>query len=320
MAQCNIEMGDIEEEEMLIEEGSIIDDCWEIGKVIDRGTFSTLYFTKNLRDIKAPTYCVKVVIHGNSDSTCTDDNLIDNGNPGKGVSSKLESKVWKQLQGHPNIATLTNVSNMKINDNMNATFFFQPFYSGGTLYHLLLKDKSTNTINEKQIAHWYYQLIQALSHCHKNFIVHHDIKLENVLLTDDKTIKLIDFGFCWEVNRDASVDIEYGGLVNRFCGSEAYLAPEILNSSDGYLGFPVDIWASGVILFALLQQRFPFAADDPQLLYEQATDSEFITDLLSSFNDNTDLFDLFSRIFELDPKKRITANEILQHSWFRNIL
>jgi len=191
MAQCNIDMSDIEkqegeEEEMLIEEGSIIDDCWEIGKVIDRGAFSTLYFTKNLRDLRSPMSCVKVVIHGNNDCTFAGDNLIDNGNPGKGVSSKLESKVWKLLQSHPNIATLTNVSNTKINATTNATFFFQPFYSGGTLYHVLLKEKSTNTINEKQIAHWYYQLVQALSHCHKNFVVHHDIKLENVLLTNDK--------------------------------------------------------------------------------------------------------------------------------------
>jgi len=273
-----------------------------------------------LRELISSQYCVKVIVNNNMEFNAPcDNNLIDNGNPGKGGSSKLESKIWTLLQGHPNIATLTKVANAKVNASANATFFFQPFYSGGTLYHILLKEKSENTkLNGKQIALWYYQLIQAISHCHKNFIVHHDIKLENILLTNDKqTIKLIDFGFCWEVDKN-SIDVEYGGIVHRFCGSEAYLAPEILVNSDGYLGFPVDIWASGIILFALLQNKFPFAADDPQLLYEQATDSEYIANLLTNFNDNADLYDLFSRIFEIDPKKRITADEILQHSWFRS--
>jgi len=79
-------------------------------------------------------------------------------------------------------------------------------------------------------------------------VVHRDIKLENILVTENRDIKLIDFGF--------SVAMAPGNLLNVFCGTPSYMAPEIV--SKDYYNFPVDVWALGVLFFKLITGYFPF--------------------------------------------------------------
>ena len=75
------------------------------------------------------------------------------------------------------------------------------------------------------------------------------MKLENVLLSDDKKIKIIDFGF--------SVPIEADRQLSTFCGTPSYMAPELAGKKD-YSGLEVDIWALGVLLYAILSGNFPY--------------------------------------------------------------
>ena len=82
---------------------------------------------------------------------------------------------------------------------------------------------------------------------HQRNVTHRDIKLENILLDETRTrVKLIDFGF--------SACIPYEKKV---CGTPSYMAPEIVSKIE-YSGPPADIWALGVLLYALLCGRFPF--------------------------------------------------------------
>ena len=81
-------------------------------------------------------------------------------------------------------------------------------------------------------------------------MTHRDIKLENVLLNDANTeIKLIDFGFSTCIPNDRKIKI--------FCGTPSYMAPEIVSKIE-YEGPPADLWALGVLFFALLCGKFPF--------------------------------------------------------------
>ena len=75
------------------------------------------------------------------------------------------------------------------------------------------------------------------------------MKLENILLSDDKTVKLIDFGFSIAQPKEKKLNI--------FCGTPSYMAPEIVSKKD-YWGHCTDIWALGVILFLILTGGFPF--------------------------------------------------------------
>ena len=89
-------------------------------------------------------------------------------------------------------------------------------------------------------------------------IVHRDLKPENLLLDQNKDIKIIDFGL--------SNLYEEGELLKTACGSPCYAAPEMI-AGKRYEGVMVDIWSSGVILFAMLCGYLPFDDNDTQRLY-----------------------------------------------------
>ena len=99
-------------------------------------------------------------------------------------------------------------------------------------------------------------MVEGIRYCHNRSITHRDIKLENLLLDDDKNVKIIDFGFSTCIPNDKRVKI--------FCGTPSYMAPEIVNKTE-YCGPPADVWALGVLLFTMLCGCFP---------YRGATDAE----------------------------------------------
>ena len=85
--------------------------------------------------------------------------------------------------------------------------------------------------------------------------------MENILLNESKNeVKLIDFGFSTCIPNDKKIKI--------FCGTPSYMAPEIVSKVE-YAGPPADIWALGVLLFALLCGRFPFRGKDDKELYSR---------------------------------------------------
>ncbi len=109
-----------------------------------------------------------------------------------------------------------------------------------------LKD---HKLPEKEAADIFCQAVSAVEYCHSNGVSHRDLKLENIILTDQRKIKLIDFGF--------SVLIKNEGKLTMFCGTPTYMAPEIIGRPE-YEGPPTDVWALGVILYVLLCGQFPF--------------------------------------------------------------
>ena len=83
------------------------------------------------------------------------------------------------------------------------------------------------------------QLLLALHHCHSSGITHRDIKLENIMITEDNVMKLIDFGL--------SKNATQSELMDSMAGTPYYMAPEVLK--DESYNSSVDIWSLGVVLF-----------------------------------------------------------------------
>ena len=97
-------------------------------------------------------------------------------------------------------------------------------------------------------------------------MTHRDIKLENILLDETRErVKMIDFGFSTCIPHDRKVKI--------FCGTPSYMAPEIVSKSE-YSGPPADIWALGVLLYALLCGKFPFRGQNDKELYNNIQKQE----------------------------------------------
>ena len=118
---------------------------------------------------------------------------------------------------------------------------------------LSLKDylagKESKCLSESEAIPLFRQLVSAMAYCHTKGISHRDLKLENILVTPQNLIKIIDFGF--------SVKTKQEGKCQVFCGTPAYMAPEIITRSE-YFPPPTDVWALGVIFYAMLCGAFPY--------------------------------------------------------------
>jgi MAP/microtubule affinity-regulating kinase len=91
----------------------------------------------------------------------------------------------------------------------------------------LLKSRENRRIDENECRKVFTQLIKAIDFCHKNNIIHRDIKLENVIVDDNFKLKLIDFGF--------GAITSHNKFQNFFCGTPSYMPPEIIQKVD-YIG------------------------------------------------------------------------------------
>src|SRR5689334_3159288 len=122
-------------------------------------------------------------------------------------------------------------------------------YVGNTSLQSYLKSKATRRVEEPEAKKLFRQLCQGISYCHSKNIVHRDIKLENILLDENLNVKIIDFGFSLSTPLEKTLTV--------FCGTPSYMSPEIV-SKHQYRGGPSDVWALGIVLYALLSGRFPF--------------------------------------------------------------
>lgn len=108
-------------------------------------------------------------------------------------------------------------------------------------------------LSDSEARNYFQQLLSALEFCHSKCIAHRDLKLENLLLFWEKRLKVGDFGF----SRYFDLSDPTTTFSQTFCGSNAYISPEILNQLP-YNPLLADMWACGVILFAVVFGNLPF--------------------------------------------------------------
>ena len=151
------------------------------------------------------------------------------------------------------------------------------------------------------------QLIEGLKYIHKKHYVHRDIKLDNILIDLTNTIKICDFGV--SKHFDDKNEIMYD-----HCGTPAYIAPEIFEHT-GYKGPACDIWSAGVTLYYMLAGEQPFKAGSITELEKIIKAGEFkeIEGVSKEANN------LLSKILQVNPKSRLSLDEILNHKWLDKV-
>jgi len=165
-----------------------------------------------------------------------------------------------------------------------------------------------------------YETLLAVEHLHSRGVVHRDIKPENLLLLskdDDAPIKIADFGTA-HVLKDDNED----GKLRLRCGTPVYAAPELIEilinvgERKGY-GRPVDIWGVGIIMFSILGGYPPFWAEEDEKTYEKILcgDPGYIPEYWDPVS--SEAKDLLRQLFTVDPARRPTATQALQHAWFK---
>ena len=173
------------------------------------------------------------------------------------------------------------------------------YISGGNLQNFVKKRRK---LCEKTAKILYRQIIQGIKYIHSKGIVHRDIKLENILLDLNNIVKICDFG--------VGKLTQKGQKLMDQCGTPVYMAPEIIKG-DGYEGFPVDVWSSGVALYIMLSGNIPFNRDKTHDLQSAIMNLPYKK--IDDISDNAN--DLLQNILEKNPNKRLTPDEILEHPW-----
>ena len=112
-----------------------------------------------------------------------------------------------------------------------------------------LKSKPNRRLEDSEAKFIFRQVLDGIKYLHSKNIYHRDIKLENLIINENNTVKIIDFGFATITQKTK--------LLNFFCGTPSYMPPEIVQKKD-YFGESADIWSSGILLYTILCGSFPF--------------------------------------------------------------
>jgi len=190
------------------------------------------------------------------------------------------------------------------------------YVGGGELFEYVLKK---GQLDETEAASFFYQILQAIQYCHANLVIHRDLKLENILLDETrKTAKINDFGLSKMVHPEDQ-------YLRTCCGSPTYSPPEILRpffrrersltvqelAELRYSGPQVDIWAAGVILFAMVTGCFPWSGDSQEEQLMHSINAEYdLPDYISSECGN-----LIRQMLNPDPEKRANISTLLESPW-----
>ena len=213
-----------------------------------------------------------------------------------------EVEILKKLD-HPKI--------LKIIDFYSTSkkyYIITEYCPEGELFNEIIK---VGKFDEGQAAFIINQILKVITYCHKMNIIHRDIKPENIMITNREKngclqVKLIDFG--------TAKIFEKGQQENKYVGSSYYMAPEILKRKYDE---KCDLWSIGVVLYILLTGRPPFDGNDDDEILENVKKGVYDKWAYPFPLLSLHAKDLISKLLQYDPKKRLSAEEAIQHPWFK---
>ena len=261
-------------------------------KVVQRlgdGAYGTVYLAVNLMT-KAKVAMKKI--------NKVKENEIDD------MEIKNEIDILKKLD-HPNIVKI-----IEFYSTPKAYYIITSFCQCGELYNQIKYQ-----YNENQLAVLFYQVFSGLYYLHSKNIVHRDLKLENILITEiekEKTtgknlfwIKIIDFGTAkiFEKNKSEKAVV----------GSSYYIAPEVLKKQYNE---KCDTWSAGVILYMLICGRAPFDGADDEEIIANIRKGSFNQKHKKLVASSPEVQDLVIKLLEVNVNKRLSAAQALKHPWF----
>ncbi|KAH9301922.1 hypothetical protein KI387_013505 [Taxus chinensis] len=215
---------------------------------------------------------------------------------------RREVEIMKNLPQHPNIVQLKATY-----EDDNAVHLVMELCEGGELFDRIV---ARGHYTERAAAFVTKTIVEVVQVCHKHGVMHRDLKPENFLFANKKEnspLKAIDFGL--------SVFFKPRERFTEIVGSPYYMAPEVLKRNYGP---EVDVWSAGVILYILLCGVPPFWAETEQGVAQAIIRSviDFKRDPWPKISDQAK--NLVKQMLEPDPKLRLTAEQVLEHTWLQN--
>lgn len=272
-----------------IEDERQIEDIYEFGEILGKGSFGVVKEATNRATGRR--WAIKAVNKEKAGTSAV--RLLER-----------EVLIMKKID-HEHLIHLE-----EIYETSKRMYLVMELCDAGGVQKLLEQKKQ---FSEKETWTVIKQLAHAVAYLHDSDIVHRDLKLENILLSQPVgnellNIKLTDFGLSY-VRGGVGSD----SMMQSVCGTPIYMAPEVIDD----LGYSqqCDIWSLGVIMYILLTGRPPFVAETEEKLYELIKKGEvdFSDPCWENIQESAKNFLL--GMLKVDPAYRRTAKEILNHPW-----
>ncbi|KAG0531992.1 hypothetical protein BDA96_04G069400 [Sorghum bicolor] len=194
-----------------------------------------------------------------------------------------------------------------------ALWIVMPYMAGGSCYHLMKSSYPKGFDDENFIAFVLRETLKGLEYLHENGHIHRDVKAGNILLDQDKGVKLSDFGVT------ASL---YDSIINRhgkrktLVGTPCWMAPEVMEQKD--YDFKADIWSFGITALELAIGHAPFSSQPPAKVFLMTLQHAPPSLHNTKEKKFTDSFkSMIATCLIKDPTKRPPAKKLLKHPFFK---
>lgn len=227
------------------------------------------------------------------------------------TSEKVAIKMIDIRRQVKKILILTEISVMKNKKHPNVVNYYDSYLVEGTQLWVIMEYMqfgpltdlvTTLVLREGQIAVIVRETLKAIEFLHSNKIIHRDIKSDNILLSLDGQVKVIDFGFCAQLD---NMDEKR----RTFAGSPYWLSPEIITRKA--YDTKTDIWSLGILIIEMLEGAPPYLNEAPlKAIYLIASRGK---PAINQEKLSPELADFLDKCLNTDPEARATATELLSH-------
>eukprot|EP01126_Amoeba_proteus_P018195 TRINITY_DN1914_c0_g2_i9.p1 TRINITY_DN1914_c0_g2~~TRINITY_DN1914_c0_g2_i9.p1 ORF type:complete len:406 (+),score=93.71 TRINITY_DN1914_c0_g2_i9:723-1940(+) len=209
-----------------------------------------------------------------------------------------EISVMSKLH-HPNIVDL-----IEAYDTPTTTYLVMEYVEGGSVLNELMQN---GPYTEKESARLMRQLLESILYMNSRGVAHRDLKPDNLLITNDRMLKVSDFGL--------SKDYSQGNILITSVGTACYVAPEVLSGKKYTTS--CDVWSCGVIAFILLSAQMPFHGSSNEVIFEKVRLAYYV--FPSPYFDHVSLqaLDFIDKILVPSVKQRMTLDQCFMHPWMR---
>ena len=215
---------------------------------------------------------------------------------------KLINQINKEIGIMYNINHPYSVKLYNHFEDNEKLYLIMELASNGNLYNFIQNNKNQKIKTKEMIKKIIIQVIEIIKYLHSLDIIYRDIKPENILLDKDYNVKLCDYGWASYLSK--------GQFCSAYCGTPEYVSPEVIKKYP--YNEKVDIWGIGVLIFELVFGYPPFTSNFNEDRFNNIKEGKI--NWPKDLND-MELKDLIEKILKVNPKDRISLDEMEKHQW-----